>query len=117
MADGLTKVAARQLLADKIRGQWYRLVHDPEFVATKKKPAELRRSNEKECVFVCNEHAHASHVHDILTITCTSCGKGDLQPRTALHPQLPVCMPATQVPPFLFVFASNGHYGRYPSCG
>ncbi len=37
MADGLTKVCARQLFAERIVGQVYRLVYDPCDTAAKRK--------------------------------------------------------------------------------
>ena len=43
LADGLTKVSARQLFADRLKVQRYRLVYDPEFVAAKKRPLRQER--------------------------------------------------------------------------
>jgi len=48
VADGLTKSAARQLFADRLRTQQYRLVFDESFTAAKKKTAEDRHKNENE---------------------------------------------------------------------
>ena len=50
-ADGMTKIAARQLLADRLRCGEMLLIHDEQFVAAKKKPAEER---------VANSRAHAT---------------------------------------------------------
>lgn len=44
-ADGLTKFAARQLLADRLRCGELMLVWDPHFTAAKKKTAEERRAS------------------------------------------------------------------------
>ena len=48
LSDGLTKVAARQLLADRLMAQTYRLVHDTSFTAAKKKPLKERQQAERE---------------------------------------------------------------------
>jgi hypothetical protein len=45
-ADGLTKMAARQLWADRLRATTICLRHDPDFVAAKKKDATVRRAEE-----------------------------------------------------------------------
>jgi hypothetical protein len=47
LADGLTKVAARQLLAERLQSQMYRMVHDSTFTAAKKKPLSVRRVKKK----------------------------------------------------------------------
>ena len=46
-ADGLTKFAARQLLADRLRCGAMLLVWDADFTAAKKKTADERRRNEQ----------------------------------------------------------------------
>ena len=48
VADGLTKIAARQLFSDRLRTQQYRLVFDESFTAAKKKTAEDRHKSENE---------------------------------------------------------------------
>jgi hypothetical protein len=45
-ADGLTKMSARQLWADRLRATTITLKHDPNFVAAKKKDAVSRRAAE-----------------------------------------------------------------------
>ena len=45
-ADGLTKMSARQLWADRLRAATICLKHDPNFVAAKKKDAASRRTAE-----------------------------------------------------------------------
>ena len=50
--DGLTKPSARQVLADRIRKSMLVLVHDPNFVAAKKKTAEERSANVKKTTAV-----------------------------------------------------------------
>ena len=45
-ADGLTKMSARQLWADRLRATTICLKHDPNFVAAKKKDAVSRRAAE-----------------------------------------------------------------------
>ena len=45
-ADGLTKMSARQLWADRLRATTITLKHDPQFVAAKKKDAVSRRAEE-----------------------------------------------------------------------
>jgi hypothetical protein len=47
LADGLTKVAGRELMAQRLANQSYRLVYDATFTAAKKKTAAERNSNEK----------------------------------------------------------------------
>jgi hypothetical protein len=44
-ADGMTKLAARQLLADRLRGGELMLVYDPSFTAAKKKEAAERNKS------------------------------------------------------------------------
>ena len=46
-ADGLTKIQARQLLADRLRNATIVLKHDPNFVAMKKQMKEERATNTK----------------------------------------------------------------------
>ena len=48
LADGLTKPAARQLFADRLRSQKYRLVHDSSYTAAKKKSLAERKASERE---------------------------------------------------------------------
>ena len=55
MADGLTKISARQLFADRLSKQCYRLVFDATYTAAKKK-IEQRKLSERENCYV---------VHDI----------------------------------------------------
>ena len=43
LADGLTKVSARQEFVDQLKGGYIQLVFDPEFKAAKKKTAEERK--------------------------------------------------------------------------
>ena len=58
MADGLTKISARQLFSDRIQNQQYRLVHDDTYTAAKKKNLEQRKLSEREsCFYVCSEHS------------------------------------------------------------
>ena len=45
-ADGLTKMAARQLLCDRLRNGTIQLVHDDSFQAAKKKDAAARRESQ-----------------------------------------------------------------------
>ncbi|CAK0820802.1 unnamed protein product [Prorocentrum cordatum] len=44
-ADGLAKIAARQLLADRLRHGWLQLKHDPNYPAAKKKTKEERQDS------------------------------------------------------------------------
>jgi hypothetical protein len=48
MADGLTKISARQLSAERLAHQVYRLVYDLSFTAGKKNNLEDRRRSERE---------------------------------------------------------------------
>ncbi len=48
LADGLTKNSARQLFADRLKSQQYRLVYDSTFTAAKRKTAAVRRASELE---------------------------------------------------------------------
>jgi len=48
MADGLTKISARQLFAERLAHQVYRLVYDVSFTAAKKKNLEDHRRSERE---------------------------------------------------------------------
>ena len=48
LADGLTKVAQRQSLADFLRYSLSRIVDDPNFVASKKKSKEERQAAKEE---------------------------------------------------------------------
>jgi len=52
MADGLTKISARQLFADRLIKQQYRLVFDGTYTAAKKKKLEQRKVSERERVVI-----------------------------------------------------------------
>lgn len=45
LADGLTKVTARQDFAEQLKGGHIQLIFDPEFKAAKRKTAEERRKS------------------------------------------------------------------------
>lgn len=46
-SDGMTKISARQLLADRLRLGKIQLLHDPTFTAAKKKDAGDRNVSER----------------------------------------------------------------------
>ena len=48
MADGLTKISARQLFADRLVRQNYRLVHNSTYTAAKKKNLVQPKNSERE---------------------------------------------------------------------
>ena len=52
LADGLTKVQARTLFAERLKGQQYKLVFDPAFQAAKKKTLSQRKQSEREGIAV-----------------------------------------------------------------
>ena len=75
LADGLTMVSARQLLAERLQQHSYRLVYDASFTATPWKDTEARRRseesiNEPQCVITesfCPIFVNATTVSDAVS--------------------------------------------------
>ena len=56
MADGLTKISARQLFSDRSQIQQYRLVHDETYTAAKKKLENRKQSERESCYYIKSEN-------------------------------------------------------------